>query len=146
MASRQTRMASFLNYRMRIVIDDGRILVGRFMAFDKHMNIILGDCDVCSFSLLLLSLVFFSLFPHTQQEFRLIKAHGKTEEHEEKRILGLTLLRGECVVSLSVEAPPTQDVCTLSQLPSGAIFILTLKLFFLLFYSLLFSRFTQSCS
>lgn len=57
---------------------------------------------------------FFSFFfyRYPQQEFRLVKAHGKTEEHEEKRILGLTLLRGECVISLSVEAPPTQDVCT----------------------------------
>ena len=30
---------------MRITIQDGRQLVGRFMAFDKHMNVVLGDAE-----------------------------------------------------------------------------------------------------
>lgn len=38
-------MLQFVNYRMRITLDDKRTLVGRFLAFDKHMNVVLADCE-----------------------------------------------------------------------------------------------------
>jgi len=83
-------MQQWLNYRMRITIQDSRVMIGQFMAFDKHMNIILGDTE----------------------EYR--KVGGKrTEQREQKRSLGLCLIRGECIVSLSVEAPPAPTVCFL---------------------------------
>lgn len=72
-----------------MTIADGRQMVGKFMAFDKHMNIVLGDCE----------------------EFRRIPVRGgKGEEQEQRRTLGLIILRGESVVSLTVESkPPAED-------------------------------------
>eukprot|EP00397_Hematodinium_sp_SG-2012_P057639 GEMP01072263.1.p2 GENE.GEMP01072263.1~~GEMP01072263.1.p2 ORF type:complete len:181 (+),score=36.64 GEMP01072263.1:53-544(+) len=83
--SKNARMAQWLDYRVRISVNDQRILVGSFLAFDKYMNVVLADTE----------------------EFRKIKT--KTgDEREVKRNMGLIVLRGEHVVSMTAEAPPAQ--------------------------------------
>jgi small nuclear ribonucleoprotein B and B' len=80
-------------------MNDGRQLVGQMLAFDKHMNLVLADCE----------------------EYRKVKRKQKsagppgagsaqqTVETEEKRMLGLAIVRGAHVVSCSVDGPPPAD-------------------------------------
>jgi small nuclear ribonucleoprotein (snRNP)-like protein len=84
-------MQNLLDYRVRITMNDGRQLTGILMAFDKFMNLVLADTE----------------------EFRRIKRRSTTKagdgDQEEKRTLGLVILRGEQVVSLSVDAAPVSE-------------------------------------
>jgi small nuclear ribonucleoprotein B and B' len=92
---------------MRVTLLDGRQMTGQMLAFDKHMNLVLADTE----------------------EFRKLKrkttksASGapgassstpqtQTIETEEKRTLGLTIVRGAQIISLSVESAPPADPST----------------------------------
>ena len=82
-------MLSLINWRLKVTINDGRALTGHMLAFDRHMNLVLADCE----------------------EFRRVRPKKKAgeetaPEQEMKRTLGLVILRGEMVVSISVEGPP----------------------------------------
>ena len=79
-----TKMLQYINWKMKVTITDTRMLIGTFIAFDKHMNIVLTNCD----------------------EFRTIKAKKNIPKRQQKRTLGLVLLRGENIVSLTPVAPP----------------------------------------
>ncbi|GAB7359396.1 hypothetical protein MBLNU230_g6045t1 [Neophaeotheca triangularis] len=94
-SNKQGKMQGFIDYRMKATLNDGRRLVGQMLAFDKHMNLVLADCD----------------------EFRTVRRKAKvapgqpqsTTVTEEKRALGLAIVRGAHVVSCSVEGPPPPD-------------------------------------
>uniref|UniRef100_A0A8H7TKM6 Sm protein B n=1 Tax=Bionectria ochroleuca TaxID=29856 RepID=A0A8H7TKM6_BIOOC len=98
MSNKQGKMAGYINWRMRVTLNDGRSMTGQMLAFDKHMNLVLADTE----------------------EFRRVKrrqnkssapgaSSGQTVETEEKRTLGLTIVRGAHIISLSVESPPPAD-------------------------------------
>ncbi len=92
--NRQSKMLAFINSRVRVTIVDGRHIVGRFLAFDRHMNLVLADAE----------------------EFRRLKKKKSDNNNDNesnngedvRRVLGFVLLRGEEVVSLAVEGPPVR--------------------------------------
>lgn len=82
-------MLGLINWRLRITLSDARQFTGQMLAFDKHMNLVLAECE----------------------EFRRVRQkkkgdEGPAQEQEIKRTLGLVILRGESIVSLTVEGPP----------------------------------------
>lgn len=75
------KMNQFINFRIKVQLQDNRFLIGTMKGFDQHMNLVLADCE----------------------EIRRIKGR------DEKRILGFILLRGEHIVSFNVEGPPPNE-------------------------------------
>ncbi|KAL2176057.1 uncharacterized protein P884DRAFT_293233 [Thermothelomyces heterothallicus CBS 202.75] len=97
--NKQGKMAGYINYRMRVTLNDGRQMTGQMLAFDKHMNLVLADTEE---------------FRRTKRKQNKPAAPGSSStaaiiEQEEKRTLGLTIVRGAHIVSLSVESPPPAD-------------------------------------
>lgn len=45
MASHKSRFWQLIDYRVRVTIQDGRMLVGTFIGFDKHLNSVLADTE-----------------------------------------------------------------------------------------------------
>ncbi|KAI8066654.1 hypothetical protein BC940DRAFT_60550 [Gongronella butleri] len=89
--SKSSKMANIVNYRLRVTLSDSRVLTGQMLAFDKYMNLVLADCE----------------------EFRKVKQKSKDGKSKEgaklqdvKRTLGLVILRGETIVSISIDGPP----------------------------------------
>jgi small nuclear ribonucleoprotein (snRNP)-like protein len=144
--AKSAKMLHYVNYRMKVTIQDGRTLVGTLMAFDKHMNLVLGDCEearrikskkasggstsctsCCQHCVHALAAAVVECLPrlHGLPGFRAagflysLLAPVPAEEKEEKRMLGLVLLRGENVVSLQVHGPAPVSVRELALSASG---------------------------
>ena len=86
MATQRSKFLQWIDFRVRLTIQDGRMMVGTFLAFDKHMNIVLADAE----------------------EYRITKTVKTGVQKQIKRTLGLVIIRGESIISLTAEAPPSQ--------------------------------------
>eukprot|EP00218_Dolichomastix_sp_CCMP3274_P010492 CAMPEP_0170143072 /NCGR_PEP_ID=MMETSP0033_2-20121228/9411_1 /TAXON_ID=195969 /ORGANISM="Dolichomastix tenuilepis, Strain CCMP3274" /LENGTH=210 /DNA_ID=CAMNT_0010379495 /DNA_START=41 /DNA_END=673 /DNA_ORIENTATION=- len=89
MTTRTSKMMGYINHRMRVTMLDGREIVGKFMAFDRFMNLVMGEAE----------------------EYRKLPPKKGMDEadREVRRVLGFVLIRGEEVVCLTIEGPPPQE-------------------------------------
>lgn len=94
-----SKLLRYVEHRLRVTLHDGRSIIGTFLAFDKHLNLVLSEAE----------------------EFRVLRKAGGAlvEERTEKRSLGLVLIRGENVVSLAVEGPPPPSMTAKASVPPG---------------------------
>ncbi|OAQ91824.1 small nuclear ribonucleoprotein [Purpureocillium lilacinum] len=96
-SNKQGKMIGYINWRMRIVLNDGRQMTGQMLAFDKHMNLVLADTEE------------FRRVKRRQAKSGAPGSDAQVIENEEKRTLGLTIVRGAQIISVSVESPPPAD-------------------------------------
>jgi small nuclear ribonucleoprotein B and B' len=80
-AMTRRKLATFANWRVSVTLNDARVLVGTLMAVDKHVNVVLHNCE----------------------EYRRYKVKGKPEGKELKRLLGFVVVRGQTIVYVNPE-------------------------------------------
>ncbi|SCU83100.1 LAFA_0D01728g1_1 [Lachancea sp. 'fantastica'] len=93
----KSKLSDLLHYRIRVLTNDGKAFVGELMAFDSHMNLVMGDCVELR-------------IPATQMAQ--LKAKNKDPNAKPKvetRTLGLVVLRGEQVLTTVVESGPAMS-------------------------------------
>lgn len=88
------KLSQLINHRLRVTLLDGRVIIGQLLAHDKHFNLVMVECE----------------------EFRLPRKSLKNTAtasidpatNSLRRTLGMIVLRGEEVVSVTLEsgAPP----------------------------------------
>lgn len=74
----KSRLLQMINCRVKVILTDGKYMIGQLLAYDKHMNLVIDDCE----------------------EFRNTKSKTKENSKELRRSLGLVVIRGENVMSL----------------------------------------------
>lgn len=95
-------MQQMLRHRVRLTLNDSRCVSGQLLAFDVHLNLVLADAEE-------------TRLVKRKRSSRTRDAAKEEEEDEyaapaqERRTLGLTVVRGEYIVSTTIEGPPPTD-------------------------------------
>lgn len=111
-------MMSLINYRLRITLNDSRQIVGQLLAFDAHMNLVLADSQeyrkiksrkAKARAAAATRSGKAALEDEDDNDDAAASASAPDAIQEQKRTLGLLILRGENIVSMAIEAPPPVD-------------------------------------
>lgn len=87
---KNTRLSDLIDYKLRVITSDNKDYIGELMAFDKHMNLILKNCVE-------------ERIPKSQKLSLKLK---QEDPRKEMRTLGLIIIRGENIVSTTIEDKP----------------------------------------
>lgn len=91
--TKKTKMSELINYRLKVFTIDNKNYIGQLLAFDKHMNLVLSDCEETRIP------------KKTMKDLK----NGSNDVVELKRNLGLIILRGDQIISVIIESPPMTD-------------------------------------
>lgn len=80
---------------------DGYQFIGTLLSFDKHMNLVLADCE--EFRITKKTLI------NLKKQSKNSKIIDESNIQEQKRLLGLVILRGEQIISVVVESGPNKS-------------------------------------
>jgi small nuclear ribonucleoprotein B and B' len=76
------KMLDYINRQLHVTLMDGRLMSGQFLAYDKHMNVVLQD---------------------------VVESRPLSNKGIPPRKLGLVLVRGEHVASVRVEKSKAEE-------------------------------------
>lgn len=85
--TKKTKMSDLIQHRLKVSTIDSRFFTGTLLAFDKHLNLVLQDTEESRI---------------TKKGYQQLIKDGGVPKYD-KRVLGLVILRGDQVVSLSIE-------------------------------------------
>lgn len=96
---KNTKLDTLLYYKVRVTTSNMSTFVGTLISYDKYMNLVLNECEE------------FRLHKKSKQYLAQEKAGSidETKIKEQKRLLGLVILRGENVISVVAEAAPNSN-------------------------------------
>lgn len=43
--AQKSKFLQWIDYRVRVTIQDNRMFLGTFLAYDKHLNVVLSECE-----------------------------------------------------------------------------------------------------
>lgn len=92
--TKKTKLSDLINYRLKVSTIDNKSYIGKLLAFDKYLNLVLSDTEEIRI---------------TKKSYQDLKQNKTGTAVEDKRLLGLIILRGEQIVSLTIESAPTTD-------------------------------------
>ncbi|CAK9437204.1 uncharacterized protein LODBEIA_P15820 [Lodderomyces beijingensis] len=120
--NKKTRMSDLINYRLKILTVDNRTYIGSLLSFDKHLNLVLSDTEETRITkkswldMKKRSEASDNKSAVSANNGLLLPENGPAANESQpsvtKRHLGLIILRGEKIISFSVETAPLTDVKT----------------------------------
>ena len=87
MSCKRNKITKYLNYTIEVRTISGKTFEGKFLSYDKHMNIILSECI----------------------EYRTLVNKKTKEERRIQRTVGLIILRGDNVLGYTPLSPPSKQ-------------------------------------
>ncbi|KAG0688293.1 hypothetical protein C6P40_001157 [Pichia californica] len=98
--AKNTRLETLINFKVSVRTSNKSTFVGTLLSYDKFMNLVLTECEE------------FRLQQKSKKYLEQVKDNQDVDQSkikEQKRLLGLVILRGENIVSVVAQAAPNAN-------------------------------------